>query len=354
MGTAIDPRADPFPGAEDPLTRERDTKVDNRLLDIDRAKGLGIALVVWGHIPSTSTPGLPLWLYVSVSIIYYFHMPLFMYLSGYVFFLSGSQDRFWKAPLKRTVIRFNRLMIPCLIFAALIVVGTYFAASIGPVDDRVEGIGEALGKIVTNAPGNPAISLWYLIVLFIYVIITPVLWRLGGRSFIPILLLGGVGWALPLSDAYYVGRIGTYFIFFAVGGFFAMHNRVTRPLLARWFAPALLVFGALCYALLGHPLAMLICGLASIPALHGLFLQKFWNDDRLMLVLGRNSMAIYLMNTIMIGIAKILYLRYFPYDGLWLLPFISVVFTVGLVGPIWVRMTLGASPKLKFVKSYLD
>src|SRR5690606_6101048 len=102
-----------------------------------------------------------------------------MYLSGFVFFMIGSPDRFWRAPARQSRKRFNRLIVPCLAFAALIVVGKYFAASFGPVDDPVDGIGSALVKIVTNAPGNPAISLWYLIVLFVYVIATPVLWRLG-------------------------------------------------------------------------------------------------------------------------------------------------------------------------------
>lgn len=354
MGTATDPGAAAIPDSVEFAQRAPDRKPGSRSLEIDRAKGLGIALVVWGHIPSMSTPGLPLWLYVSVSVIYYFHMPLFMYLSGFVFFMSGGQDRFWRGPAKQIMKRFDRLMLPCLAFAVLIVAGKYFAASFGPVDDRVDAVGDALVKIVTNAPGNPAISLWYLIVLFVYVIAAPVLWRLGRGSFVPILLIGAIGWLLPLPEDYYLERIGQYFIFFAIGGIIAKNRDMVYPILVRWFAPALLVFGALCYLMLGHPLALLVCGLASIPALHGLFLQRLWDGDRLLLGLGRNSMAIYLMNTIIIGITKIAYLRYFSYHGPWVALFLAVVFVGGLLGPILIRRVLGLIPQTRPIRAYLD
>lgn len=339
---------------DSPVTRAPKQNLGSRSLDIDRAKGLGIILVVWGHIPSTSTPDLPLWLYVSVSVIYYFHMPLFMYLSGFVFFMIGSEDRFWLAPARQVMKRLNRLIVPCLTFAVLIVLGKYFAASFGPVDDRVDSIGGAFLKIFTNAPGNPAISLWYLIVLFVFVTLTPVLWRLGARTFTPLLLIAIIGWVFPLPEAYYLDRIGEYFIFFVMGGLSARYRAWLRPLLVSGCGLALLVFGVLCYIMLGHPLALLVCGLASLPALHGLFLQSFWDADRLMLALGRNSMAIYLMNTIMIGATKIIYLRFFPYDGAWLMPFLAIVFTAGLIGPILVRKLLGCSSKLRLVRSYLE
>lgn len=61
------------------------TKRD-RLSDIDRAKGLGILLVVFGHLAAKSRPEGNAWFGYAQTAVYQFHMPFFMYLSGYVFF----------------------------------------------------------------------------------------------------------------------------------------------------------------------------------------------------------------------------------------------------------------------------
>src|SRR3954466_10243865 len=63
-----------------------------RLTDIDRAKGIAIILVVFGHlVPHGTLPAGQEWYDVIWVAIYRFHMPFFMYLSGFVFCLAGSQ-----------------------------------------------------------------------------------------------------------------------------------------------------------------------------------------------------------------------------------------------------------------------
>ena len=79
---------------------ETTPEAGDRLLSLDRARGFGIMLVVWGHLAGGAITGMPLWFLISISVIYGFHMPLFMYLSGFVFYLTRSQDRFWKALVK--------------------------------------------------------------------------------------------------------------------------------------------------------------------------------------------------------------------------------------------------------------
>lgn len=64
------------------------------------AKGVGILLMVWGHISSTSR--LTHWLY-------FFHMPLFMLLSGYVLNIKNTyRDFLWK--------RVRSLIVPYMVF----------------------------------------------------------------------------------------------------------------------------------------------------------------------------------------------------------------------------------------------
>ena len=56
--------------------------MSQRDITIDIAKGIGIFLVVLGHVP------IPMWL---VTPIYMFHMPLFFFLSG--MFVHLNEDR---------------------------------------------------------------------------------------------------------------------------------------------------------------------------------------------------------------------------------------------------------------------
>ena len=63
---------------------------NNRLLYIDFLKGIAIFLMVMGHflyglhMPNNNGQ------YIIAQIIYTFHMPLFMFVSGYVFDLNNK------------------------------------------------------------------------------------------------------------------------------------------------------------------------------------------------------------------------------------------------------------------------
>ena len=74
----------------------------NKRIDwIDISKGIGVILLVIGHMPSIP--------YVIQNWIYSFHMPLFFFLSGYTFKIKDSV----KDNLKKM---FRRLIIPYLIY----------------------------------------------------------------------------------------------------------------------------------------------------------------------------------------------------------------------------------------------
>ncbi len=73
----------------------------NKTFDI--AKGIGICLVVWGHIQN------PVQTY-----IYGFHMPLFFILSGMFF-----KERYLEEPIRYVKSRFQRLLLPFLLINIL-------------------------------------------------------------------------------------------------------------------------------------------------------------------------------------------------------------------------------------------
>ncbi len=328
-----------------------------RYLDIDRAKGLAIALVVWGHLFKPGSFNQPDWMGVSRDVIYEFHMPFFMYLSGFVFFHSQAHLKMLAQPRANFAKRFDRLMIPFIASAIVIVLGKYLAGRFARVDDSIDSLSVGFLKVVTNAPDNPVLSIWYLLVLFIYSITVPYLWRLGRRTLLIPLAVGLIAFFLPLpEEAFYIRRILVFVLFFAIGGLTAEHQRTVLPLFriaAPLTVPLLLLVSGLFYAWqLHHPL--LICGLLSIPALHGLFLWRFWRGDRLFLLLGRNSMVIYLLNTILIGVAKVAYPRLLHghIGPFWL--FAVIVFTIGCFGPILIRRIIDAIRPLRPIARYLQ
>ncbi len=60
--------------------------------DIDRAKGLAILLVVFGHLMSSGYPRGNAWYDTAKDIVYTFHMPFFIYLAGCTFFYGGNAE----------------------------------------------------------------------------------------------------------------------------------------------------------------------------------------------------------------------------------------------------------------------
>ena len=60
----------------------------SRVSELDRAKGLAIVLVVIGHVVAGDPPAGNAWYVTLKTLIYKFHMPFFMFLSGAVFGLT--------------------------------------------------------------------------------------------------------------------------------------------------------------------------------------------------------------------------------------------------------------------------
>ncbi len=321
----------------------------DRLADIDRTKGFAIALVVWGHTASFAPAGsLPAY-YLSIHSIYNFHMPLFMYLSGFVYFHARMQDRFWTAPLSQIGKRFDRLIVPFLAFGIIIILGKYLLGQFVRVPGPVESIGAGLQAVITNEPSNPSTSIWYLLVIFVYSIVTPILWRVGRGSFAFLIAIGLAAWAVTLPEAFYLGRIARYLIFFALGGFIAAGVPALLEIFRRYAAVFLIGAALVLYVTLDHPLEMLFCGIAAIPAFHGLFRSSFFDNDRFFLFLGQHSMVIYLTNSLFMGVFAILLHRL----GLQSWPLFALLLLFGIAGPIILLKCLHAIPSLAPVARYL-
>jgi len=305
---------------------------------------------VFGHLIANGHPPGNDWYGTAKSLIYSFHMPFFMYLSGTVFFLAGKQELSGRRYLAFMGDRFVRLMVPFLVFGLLIVTGKYLFHFFAFVDDAPRSLSSGVKDMIADAPDNPATSIWYVLVLFVFSAAMPLLWQAFGKRWMPLFLLALALYFAPSTDAFYLERVMDYFIFFVAGGLVAMRGDVRTmfsSLLPFWWV-LFLASTAVVFTPLSTDMKLLIPGLASIPALHGLVSSRRLANDRLLLKVGGYAFTIYLFNTITIGLAKAGYLKIAPIDNGYFLIALPLLFAAGTLGPIAIRRyLLGWVPALE-------
>ena len=136
-----------------------------RLVHIDIMKGFAIVLVVMGHlyIPYTD--------YLNETLnqmIYSFHMPLFIFLSGFVFHSAGDLSTIKKSVIKRCI----TLLIPYIGFLSLYCFIFRQSLLLRFLDDEMHA------------------GYWFMLVLFLVILLTNIqhfiqlkVKRQGGGSF---------------------------------------------------------------------------------------------------------------------------------------------------------------------------
>lgn len=85
-----------------------------RLIAFDIAKAVCIIFVVVGHY---SPEGMPGWYTSLRSVIYAFHMPLFMFASGYIYNATRKDETYGAFLLKKV----RRLMVPYLTTSVIVI-----------------------------------------------------------------------------------------------------------------------------------------------------------------------------------------------------------------------------------------
>ncbi len=193
--------------------------------------------------------------------------------------------------------------------------------------------------LVWHTAASPALSIWYLFVLFVLSLACPLLLR-GRPERLPWLAVLGLAlYAAPLPAYVYLDHVGRYAVFFVAGALAGAHDGAWSAFIdRRWqVLLGLLLAGCVAIAMFGAgwpPAAMLLpMGLLSMPALHGL-VRHAPAAAPLLLRLGRYSFAIYLFNTLCIGLAKGLLLHLASWNGTHFLAFAAALMAAGVLGPI--------------------
>ncbi len=280
-----------------------------RRLDIERAKGLAILLVVLGHIVARQAPPGIEWYEPLRQAIYRFHMPFFLYLSGTVLVLSGTLARppaDWPRLLRARAVR---LLVPFFGLGLLILGAKLALDPFLHVDNPPAGPWGGLRDLFWTTAHSPALTVWYLAVLFLCTAVAlPLAW--AGAGGIGLVLLGLALQAVALPPIAYLDRFGSHFLFFAAGVLVAERQAAWLPAIDRaplaWWGLFAVPMGLAAAGLLDGRAALVLCGLAAIPALHGLVRRPPVARWSWPVLLGGYAMAIYLFNTLAIGGTKAL------------------------------------------------
>lgn len=188
----------------------------NRLAFIDKACGITILLVVYAHITFPETDGIS-WYVISKKLIYNFHMPLFMCLSGYLAFLSTSNK---SIKSKTDYLNYQKKKLYKFLPVYLIAISCSILLDVFykhlPITEIYKNI---LISFFVPAHGTAAF-VWYLYVLFGFYLVTPFLLNLKSSSQYLLLLVGFlftnfIGTVSPLFSAELFCK---YFFFFFSGG----------------------------------------------------------------------------------------------------------------------------------------
>lgn len=314
----------------------------NRLADIDACKGFAIFLVVLGHVGSRSVPA-DAYLYEWLrSVIYLFHMPFFMFLSGFVFFMSLKPIASGTQWLEFSKQKFERLFPAYFLLACLVLVGKLFVQQFAHVDNPASGLMD-LVDILLYPMQSVSAFVWYIYVLFWMMVVSALLLRVLS---VPLLALLGASMVLlfvPRLQLLGLGQFTKLYFFFLLGCCaFQYKEHYYRLIQANWLLALVLMLGLILiwsFVWKWHWLWLPI-SLLSLIGLHG-WLFRGAENRNIWLLLGAYSFVIYLFNTICIGVGKIGLLQIVPMQEYWYSAiYVPLLTLLGICVPIALKKYL--------------
>ena len=191
---------------------------------VDIAKGIGIILVVlWHYGPSGAWP--ECWTAIA-SVVYKFHMPLFMFLAGYLLKWQMPPANQFLAAYRENMKRVGlRLFLPycaiSLLFAGIKCAGQPFFAY-HPVTY------ESLVRTLLYGAGGVASVLWFIYVLMIVFAVFPLMQFLLRWDWL--LLAASTAMAFVAAPPFLaLDRLVRFFAMFVYGYIFRKYGLVEKP-----------------------------------------------------------------------------------------------------------------------------
>ena len=311
----------------------------NRIISLDIAKAICIILVVVGHyVPDNS----PEWYKLMHDVIYTFHMPLFMFASGYIYMATKKDIGYVSFLIKKI----KRLMLPYFVTSIIVISIKILTQSSLSVDNPVT-IESYLKMFYLPEAG---VFLWFIWALWWMFIIVP-LFRTP-QSRMVLFLISFVLYYVPmdLPTVFCIAQFKNMLVYFMLG-VFVFENKYINDFIKEYktskFVSAILLFVILEFVyfsgIIDHSLVKLMRSL--LPYIGIFFVleiskmicrYKEIEKKSLLMVVSGSSYMIYLFHTTFEGFTKAV-IRKLPLDdNLWyvFLPEALIVIMVGVIAPI--------------------
>jgi len=316
-----------------------------RYTEIDIAKGVAILLVVIGHLTQGFVPLGHEWFVQIKRYIYDFHMPLFMFLSGFVYQLVAEKKLRSEGAVK-FIAHSARRLLPGWLLIGLIIISLKMAiGSSLSVNNQVEPGISAFIKMLYLPGDSGARSLWYVhTLLMLYVLFSIVgyyMRRMNKLFFVASMIMTIVAAYVPLMSVMGLKQVAFYGGFFALGGLAYKNWEYFRVLCRKWLWLWVLIFAISLYLdIPGWYARKAVGGLFSIPVMIGLVsyfgprLRSFFE------YIGRYTFTIYLLNTLVIGATIVLFKKIGIFGGWGFYLYVFVAITLGSWGCIFIHNLL--------------
>lgn len=288
---------------------------------VDLLKGIGIILVVYGHVilgVHDAGIGFKSDIYfMQHSVIYTMHMPLF-------FFLSGLFASKWAQRKKKTAFlqKFKSLIIPYFLWG--IIQGTIMS-----ILSSYTNNGTSWDAILL-LPIKPFAQFWFLYDLFFIFIVYFILNKLVSEKWIAILALF-FAVISPLLHYWELWRITYYFVFFFAGVLFMKSNIYSKIkknnvfIMMLFFITINIIFYKVSFDKVVNNFMTILVAFVGICLL--VVLSK-WGKSKVVEYLGKISLPIYLMHILATAGIRILMIKILGINS------ISLNIVVGLIAGI--------------------
>ncbi len=300
--------------------KRENTILLNRSIWVDYAKGIGIILVVFGHVEggifSAGFKYDQKTHYILQSIIGSFHMPLFFFLSG-LFFFSSLNKRGEGGLFKNKI---ETILYPYIIWC---VVDGGIGVALSSYTNRNNSVSDLLSFLWV-----PYSHLWFLYALFFIFVISIFLYtRLPKQFYVSILIVSIILYLFgrDIPQIVPLNLISNYLVFFVFGINFFHIKDLFSKYIHILFPLSLLTF-LLCQWYFHFKLELLIINNAGLLTLllalvsiafvvtTCILLQHI--QLRVLLTIGRSSLGIYLMHVIAGSGIRIILHKYFGIDDI--------------------------------------
>lgn len=325
--------------------------------DINIAKGIAIVLVVISHIMAREhSPGNE-WFDTLNANIYLFHMPFFVFLSGYLHFKPGRLERLSKD--KKTYFKKQsiRLLLPFFFMGIFVLVGKFAMKEIMHVSNVPSDFLSGFVNLFWETRYSASLFVWYILAIFVYSITSLFIYKIFKDRIYLWLALGLVIFFIPPIKYLYLNKLLGFYFFFCIGLLLITYEEKYLSIIhdkRKWIAIVscfFLIIALFQSGYLDQRLAMLIAGSLSIPAIHGLcfiILDHCKNAKTLFMYLGGMAFSIYLFNNITIGLTKGILFKFMTWDYGNFFIVAPLLVLGGLIGPILIeKIFLNRIPFIK-------